>query len=326
MGYAVNFFIALSMISSLVGGLFSNDEEENPLSRVMTDVQFTDAGLGAMSRDRQVDFIDANLSRIRNLCDSQRNVVEDMDGEVILCYHGFIGATDELDEYARDYSIVYMNSDGGDILTAFKLGQEIFRNKAYVIVDRGCHSACGGYVIPSSRKLYIADNTVISIHSTIPRTRLGFVSTRFEGRMSEFRAEMQNGSLSSQSTIELVGLLRQYDEFYENFILRELEFFRAVNKDTAFVLRHREVYRSLRRRSNYSCKPESGLHLVIGPQYLDEFGIKTVREWYPSNKVNLIPLLGDISETDALIYDFDDHPFWMPERGLVSPQECSESG
>ena len=274
--------------------------------------------------DKLASFINDNLSEIQMSCKGKRDELINVRKIVILCYHGVIEKPANSQENNRKFSIVYLNSPGGDISYSFVLGREIFRNGAYGIIDQQCHSACGSYLLPSPKRIFIADNTAMSIHTASPRTAKDFILMRYSKSFNIESADGKNPRDSHLILNSIEDLMGQYDKFYQEFVLGEMNYFNYIARDVAFAQRYREVYRTLSRRSRYACGPQSGLHLIIGPEYLAEFDIKVIRPWFPSNRADFVALLPNASKTDALIYDFDDHPFWIPGKGMVSPSYCLE--
>jgi len=271
------------------------------------------------------EFIEKNVDQIRIECTDRRDEIVSVRGVTVLCYHGIISKTPSVDEYRRKYSIVYLNSPGGDIAHSFVLGREIFGNGAYALIDEQCHSACGSYLVPSPKRIYIADKTVISMHTSTPRTAKDFIFMRHPKELADLKASIRSSSGILDENDSIVPLILEYDSFFQNFVLEEMKYFKYIARDVAFSQRYREVFRTLARRDPYSCGPQAGLHLIIGPKYLEEFDIRVIRPWFPADRADFVALLPNASKTDALIYDFDDHPFWIPGKGLVSPAYCMGS-
>ena len=270
-------------------------------------------------------FIEENIGQIRIECTDRRDEIVSLRGVTILCYHGIIYKTSSITEYKRKYSIVYLNSPGGDIAHSFVLGREIFGNGAYALIDEQCHSACGSYLIPSPKRIYIADKTVMSMHTSTPRTAKDFIFMRYPKEVKDLKENIRSSSGILNETDSIVALISEYDRFFQDFVMEEMKYFNYIARDVAFSQRYREVFRTLSRRDPYGCGPQAGLHLIIGPKYLEEFDIRVIRAWFPTDRAEFVALLPNASKTDALIYDFDDHPFWIPGKGLVSSQYCMGS-
>ncbi|MEM1197012.1 MAG: hypothetical protein AAGH57_12970 [Pseudomonadota bacterium] len=277
-----------------------------------------------ISKSEKETFALENFQALISACQLQNNVIVDFRGAFVLCLHGSLDASDETRGKHRKFDLVYINSPGGDLRSAMKLGREIFANGAYGIVDQHCHSACGTYIIPSLKRLIINDDTVISMHTNLPRTPNDFVKTRYPREYSRLKKNVSKSGPTAETVEQLLALASQYDDFYKKFVIAEIDFFKAINTDVSYTIRYREIFRTLEKRKDYRCKPEGGLHLIIGPRYLDEFNIKAIRSWFPTDKAEYAALLQNTSETDTIIYDFDDHPFWLPDRGFVQPQDCQE--
>ena len=260
------------------------------------------------SSNNKSEFITSRVSELKIKCTGKKNELITIQSFEILCFHGEIEPTPI--EKNRKYDFAYFNSPGGDVLEAMAIGRELFRNGAYVIVDQHCHSACGSYIVPSAKRIVMTDDTVISIHTATPRTAKDFILTRYPKGV---RGVGQG---------EIIKLFDQFDNFHRDFVIAEMDFFKSIARDVAYAQRYREIYRTLARRENYACRPEAGLYLIVGPQYLEEFGIKTIRQWFPKEKGIYSELIPASSQNNVLIFDFDDHPFWVPAKGQVKPEDC----
>jgi hypothetical protein len=280
-------------------------------------------------------FIDKNLGEIQTKCRYKFNELIRVKGNNILCIDGKITAKKETaknnsdplataantGEKAGKYQIAYVYSPGGDIKAAIEIGLDIHRNRAILIVDKHCHSSCGNYLIPAARRIYMTDNTVISQHGSLPRSMAEYSRNRLN---AQFKGDKKNiKDLDRQALAQTIDkIVFGYAEYVEKHFLPEVEFFTSILADEAYITRFREIRRTLAKRQNYLCAPKKGLTLIIGPEYLKEFRIKTIREWFPENKADYVKLLEKTSINHSLIYDFDDDPFWLSGSGMVKPGSC----
>ncbi len=276
-----------------------------------------------LSKPQRVLFIQENLNEIVSECKNRKDIIIRLRDVDILCYHGVISRNEEIEIYNRDYSIAYINSSGGDIKFSFELGREIFRNGTHAVIDGHCHSSCANYLLPATHKIYITNNTVISMHTSLPRTRDDFVRVRFPEEYQSIRERIRTEGPNPEVLSRYIELTDRYDHFYNEIVIAESLFFKSINTDIAYTYRYREIYRTLQRRENYNCKPRAGLHLLIGPDFLQEFKIQTIRSWFPDDRAEYVNLLPHSSANNALIYDFEEHPFWLPENGLMISRECA---
>jgi hypothetical protein len=281
-------------------------------------------------------FIDKNLAEIQTKCRYKFNELIRVKGNNILCIDGKIIAKKENAKNNKPspatasnsagkpgkYQIAYVYSPGGDIKAAMEIGLDIHRNRAILIVDKHCHSACGNYLIPAARRIYMTDNTVISQHGSLPRSLWDYSRIRM-------RAKYKGEKKLDIKDIDFKALMatvrettRGYAAHAKQHFLPEFEYFISILSDEAYITRFREIRRTLAKRKNYNCAPKKGLTLIIGPEYLKEFRIKTIREWFPENKADYVKLLEKTSINYSLIYDFDDDPFWLSGSGLVKPGSC----
>ena len=267
------------------------------------------------------EFVIRFSQEIRSACWNKRDKIITFEERNVLCHHGEIKKLEDEDYLHRKYSIAYINSPGGDISHAMTLGRELFRNGTYAVIDQHCHSACGSYLLAGPKRILVTEGTVMSMHTATPRTPIDFVFMKYPTQVRE-AVDAARSRTSDQGTKDLISFFFEYDEFYEEFVLREMNFFKVISRDVAYTQRYREVVRTLSRRKNDLCKPKSRVTLIIGPEYLNEFKIKTIKAWFPSNREDFLELIPNTAKTDALVFDFDDHPFWLPDEGLLSPSDC----
>jgi len=269
------------------------------------------------------EFIDTYIGEISDLCRGKKNIVVTYKDEPVLCIWGSIRAqvNDRNSAYgkANYFQIAYVSSPGGDIEAAIEIGLSINKNEATLIVDQHCHSACGNYLIPAARRIYMTDNTVISIHGSLPRSLYDFVNTRRRAYKADSKDKEAYIKEISAKISELVSL---YPQYVENELWKEIRFFADILKNEAYITRYFEVLRTLNQWKGYRCVPDKGLYLIVGPEYLKEFNIKGERLWFPDNPHQYLELLKKTKIKYSFIYDFDVHPFWVTNKGVVDPKEC----
>lgn len=266
------------------------------------------------------EFVEAYASRISESCQRKTNEIIELHGHRILCFHGAVTAAHGAPD-SRRYSIAYVNSPGGASEEALVIGKEMHDNAAYVVVDRYCLSACANYWIPAARRIYMMDNTVIAMHGHLPRYEAKFVRIRAPAGIFE---EARRAPDPSEHLAALLEFGAQFPDYFRDTVIPEIEYFVHIARNEAYVTRYSEVRRSLKRRDDYQCAPngEQGLQLIIGPEYLDEFGIRSLRTWVPDDLSEYITMLPKSKEHSVFIFGFDEDPFWLPEIGEVTPEFC----
>ena len=199
-----------------------------------------------------------------------------------------------------------------------KLGVEISKNGAYLIVDERCYSSCANYLVPASKKLYMSKNSVILMHGSPTRNKHIYT-------YSVLRSKSITEENFSDNLEIYYDTLEAYKDYEKKTIIPEVEFFSSIDTDEAYVTRFHEISRTLRKRKNYLCKPGKGLGFIVGPEYLKEFDIEVTRTWFPKYTSEYANLLSELTNRYSLIFDFGEHPFWLSDRGSVTPLECYTS-
>ena len=298
---------------------------------------------GAGNTLGKAEFIERYLPDIKRGCLNQANVVVRIADRNVLCVFGKISKANMESnapvgpERHRKYSIAYVRSPGGVGVIAMAIGKELFDNAAYLIVDGPCYSACANFIVPASRRLYMTDGTVIGMHGTFPRNRYEFARAKLRSSSktlpsAELQAEISSvlgksgSSSNARPSAELQAaffrVLEEFEQHTKDIIIPEVEYFVSIKTEEAYVTRFHEVRRTLDMRDPYRCGPDKGLYLIVGPRYLKEFGIRTIREWFPEDLQVYTQLLPKTKEKHSFIFDFDDHPFWHSKLGAVTPADC----
>ena len=276
----------------------------------------------------KTEFIERHLPDIKRNCFEQSNTVVRIADRNVLCLFGRISATAEAPKEQhphttnRSYSIAYVRSPGGAGQEAMAIGKELFDNAAYLIVDGPCHSSCGNYLIPAARRLYMTDGSIISMHGSLTRNRYKFARLKIDAS-TEAGQKPSNTAPSEEFRLRILRELDRFDQYVTDSVVPELEYFVSIKTDEAYVTRFYEVRRTLDKRESYRCKPDQGLYLIVGPRYLKEFGIRTIREWFPEDLQTYVRLMPNTKDKYSFIFDFDDHPFWHSSLGAMTPATCS---
>lgn len=114
--------------------------------------------------------------------------------------------------------------------------------------------------------------------------------------------------------------LESFKKFADEELSKEFEYFLEIEVHEAYVTRYLEMKRRLRRKENYNCGRMEKLSQVVGPEYLREFNIRTAREWFPEDLAFYVER--NPNSSWALIFDFQEDPFYVPEMGLVTREAC----
>lgn len=269
--------------------------------------------------DKKLQFIVKNEPKIRQSCEQKKEVIKINDVS-IFCFSGLIEKTDAelaIDE-KETFSIAYVNSRGGDVVAAMKLGRKIHNNDAYLIVDGRCDSSCSNYLVPAAKEVYITDNTVITMHGHPPRHKWEFAASVLKAKGISKEDVLKDPSIF----FDQINKREDYEKYKDEIIMAEVKYFLYIGVNEAYVTRFHEVIRTLKFRKNYLCNPPKGLYLIIGPEYLDEFYVSVIRPWFPSDKSEYLEFLSYGLDDYSLLFDFEEDPFWLSGRGLVSKQDC----
>ena len=268
-----------------------------------------------------IDFVVENAREIAGTCRTRNELITLRDKRV-LCINGEISEkTVELSE-SKKFEIAYIRSPGGGNLQAMDVGRQVAKNAAILIVNEHCHSACANYIVPASRRLYMMDNTVISMHGFPPRQRI-------RRAIRIMRGKGMSPTNTPNFTQMAIKEALKWEEYDDRFTIPEVRYFSAMAVNEAYITRFDEIVRTLNNRENYICgriDGRLGLNLIVGPKYLREFRIKTIREWFPENLSEYVSMKPKSSTRAAFIFDFDESPFWVPEKGLVTPADCHSEG
>ncbi len=267
----------------------------------------------------RAQYIEKNIEAVINMCRNKNEIIY-FDKRNILCLTGKITDLKAPPENEfRKYSIVYVSSNGGNGRSAIAIGLELKKNNAYLIVDGPCVSACANYIVPAGLQLYMTDRSIIAMHGSPARNSNDYVDIVFRGK-----------GIKKENTPDLLQQFMEesakYKAYEKEYVIPEVEYFSTVEVDENYVTRYVEILRTLKLRKNYICKPEKGVYLIVGPEYLDEFNIRTLRGWFPKNKYDYLKFFSEHELKDySLIYDIDENPFYVSGRGAVTPEDCYTS-
>jgi len=213
------------------------------------------------------------------------------------------------------WRVMVVNSPGGDLHAGLEIGRMLHERMAALIVDTICLSSCANYLVPGSRYLYVLERSVIALHGSAAQDHMTFATMR-AGALGHTQADFaQNPALALE-------IIDQYPAFRRDFVIPESEFFADIYTSIGYLNRYWEVERTLHHRPDLTCRPQTGLFLAVGPVYLDAFRIEVIDMWWPENRAELLEPIEAYLDTYSVIADFDEHPIWLSQSGLVEPGAC----
>jgi hypothetical protein len=213
------------------------------------------------------------------------------------------------------WTILVAHSPGGDVTAGIEIGRLLYERQAALIIDTLCLSSCANYLVPGAHDVYIPEGSVVALHGSVPRDHLTF------GKMRSAALGYTREDFLADPSLAL-EIFDQFDAFRDQMVEPEVDFFADVYVPEGYVNRYWEVRRTLDLRPDYNCRPETGLLLVPGPIYFDAFNAGVVEIWWPDDRQVLLEPLQSYLSTYSVILDFDEHPIWDSETGLVDPATC----
>ena len=265
-----------------------------------------------------ISYIDTHFLNLRNLCENV-NEIKSYQDQSVLCLTRKIDHELKGIKNLQETKIkfVFANTSGGEINAARKLGLKIHQDEAILIIDKNCHSSCSNYLLPAAALIYIGDEAVITHHGHAARSEkkyaLGILKVQ----------ERETGS-SDFSDNDIVEAFKKFPNHVKKNIIPDVEFAATVFTEDLYITRYSEIVRTLKHRDNYTCFPPSPFLIILGPKYFTEFDIFIGRHWFPENKNDYKKLMMGEQDTQTLLFDFDEHPFYVQGRGFVDPKDCYE--
>jgi hypothetical protein len=235
----------------------------------------------------------------------------------LACLIGDISETSqtELQAIEDPWRILVANSPGGDLQAGIEIGRLLHTNMAALIVDTVCLSSCANYLVPGSRYLYVMEDSVIALHGSAAKDYHTF------GTMRASALGLTREDLAADPSL-VFEIFDQYEAFRQDFVIPESDFFVEIYTPEGYLNRYWEVRRTLDYRPDYSCRPKQGLFLVPGPVYFEAFSIDVIDMWWPDDRTALLGPIERYLDNYSVILDFDEHPTWDSETGIVNPARC----
>ncbi|QUG74375.1 hypothetical protein GKQ23_04875 [Erwinia sp. E602] len=107
---------------------------------------------------------------------------------------------------------ISLNSIGGDVVEAMKLGREIHKRGVDVEVRNVCASACASYLFPAGKNKYIGQNSYLLWHGSL------------HSPASEIAMENSEDGMTAQKFVtqpEFIALAQQESQFYQTIGVSE---------------------------------------------------------------------------------------------------------
>ena len=264
----------------------------------------------AMPSEQAREFLEQNTETISHLCTGVNGLVE-IQGQHFLCVTGKIEAGREFDP-ELDFQFAYVDSMGGDRVSARHVAREIFENRAYLMVGPSCFSACANYIVPSARAVFMVDGAIIFQHGT--KARDSFARAVFAANRK---------TPGRRPTMDEIEVERNIIE--QKSIVPEVLFFSQIWKNESYLTRQLHVKQTLDSRPDYKCSVDrKRLMIILGPKYFEKYRIRTLKTWFPPEVSDYASLLDSrILQSHVGVFDFEEHPFWVPEFELVSSADCT---
>jgi len=258
---------------------------------------------------------EAQVAAYRDACRSfgETGIID----EDLACLNGVIDteSLQQLQINSSAWRILVAHSPGGDLLTGLEVGRALYTKGAALIVDTVCFSSCANYLVPGAHHVYIPEGSVVGLHGSAPSHHIEFAKMR--------SASLGYGPADFAANPELVyEIFDQFEAFRSQVVVPETEFFAEIYVPRGYLDRYWEVERTLELRPDYACRPSRGLTLIPGPIYFEAFNAGVVRQWWPEDRAELLEPIEAYLDTYSVIADFDEHPIWLSQSGLVEPGAC----
>lgn len=222
-----------------------------------------------------------------------------------------------------EQAVLVVSSPGGSVLAAMDLGRAVAQSDAVVVVADRCYSSCANYLIPASEYLYVADEALIVLHGSPPRERHLFMAQQVQAN-PDYLAEIQSGSFNPNESDLISALFAEFRDIARGLLAEETAYFADIGKSSEHYLhRYWEALRNVQTYASQACQPAGGFLLVVGPDYLQEFGVINPRRiWWPDDETVARYAADHIGEDRTFILDMNLLPSWLPQSGFVQQADC----
>lgn len=188
----------------------------------------------------------------------------------------FLEMTNDLEptNEAHKYTLL-IDSPGGSVSDAIRMGYRIRDKGIRVVVDRYCASSCANYVIASTPRLAVLPHSLVFMHGSLPRTRWDFAT------MQVLAQGIPEGEIFNNLDLQE----KEWNKFpeYARSELREQDDFMVDMKvEEYYLTRYFFVDFNAWRLSSEECKPKRGVGLIVGPEYYGQFTSRNIDYfWMP---------------------------------------------
>lgn len=216
---------------------------------------------------------------------------------------------------AKLIKTLYVNSLGGEILSAMALGRSIYETEVKLVLYQSCFSSCANYLAPAATDLVIQKGTIFGLHGSSYRSSSAYVN----GNNSFVNAP------DTPETIQKIILeIRKYPDFYKNMTAKESLYFLDIGVSEQYVTRFFEISRNRKIYNNGKCGNIPSVAIMTGPEYLELFFNSNILEFdWDKEAIKANPLFDEIFKpTYSIVFDNDLFPTMTPERGEIDPLEC----
>jgi hypothetical protein len=224
-------------------------------------------------------------------------------------------SADILEAIEQPWRIMVANTPGGDLQAGLRIGRMLHERLAALIVDTQCLSSCANYLVPGSRYLYVREASVIALHGSAAKDHMTFAAMRAAALGYTREDFAANPALALE-------IFDQFEGFRRDFVIPEADYFAEIYTSEGYLNRYWEVERTLKFRPERNCRPSAGLFLIPGPVYFEAFSIDVIDMWWPEDRAELLEPIEAYLDTYSVIADFDEHPIWLSQSGLVDPSAC----
>ena len=219
-------------------------------------------------------------------------------------------------------SLLIVNSGGGSVHDAMKIGYSMKENGVRIVVSEYCASSCANYLIPAAKSVAVLPNSIILMHGSIPRRRADFIDMRLLYRNITNDDLLKDGSPFFEEW-------KKFPEFYMKEVVSENKFLLDMEVDEFYLTSFIFLDDTVRNNKITKCRPKKGLALVLDENYLGRYTRKEVDYfWFPSVSQTK-KLLQEFPNTSAdfdLYFGFETSPRWIAGGSNARRSKCKMAG
>lgn len=204
-------------------------------------------------------------------------------------------------------SLFIVNSGGGSVYDAMKIGYLIKENEVRIVVSEYCASSCANYLIPAAKSIAVLPNSIILMHGSIPRRRADFIDMKLASR------NITNDDLSKDMS-PFFEEWKKFPDFYVKEVSYENKFLLDMEVDEFYLTNFIFLNDAVKNNSAPECRPKKGFALVLDKNYLDRHTRKEIDYfWFPNiaQTKNLLKRFPNLSTNYDLYFGFETSPRWI---------------